>query len=133
MYILYYICNIYNMSGRVVSDIQGILRSTTQQGRRRGLQNVKKQCEFKYLKEVSVNWLPYLIFQACFMTSSSAKTIVYTNRVTELKSTLRNSSHLSASSRRPEDVKMLKVALFTEWGRIWEYWDYKLFILFVFH
>ena len=38
--------------------------------------------------------------------------------VTELKSTLRNSSHISASSRRPEDVKMLRVALFTERGRM---------------
>ena len=43
-----------------------------------------------------------------------AKTIV----VTELKSTLRNSSRLSASSRRPEDVIMLRVALFTERGRM---------------
>ena len=32
--------------------------------------------------------------------------------VTELKLTLRNSSHLSASSRRPEDVKKLRVAEF---------------------
>ena len=43
-----------------------------------------------------------LNFRACFMTStiysSSAKTIV----VSELKSTLRDSSHLSASSRRSE-------------------------------
>ena len=60
--------------------------------RRPGFQNVKKQCEFKHLKEATVNWLPYLVFQACFMTSnskicsSSAKTIV----VSELKSTLRN-------------------------------------------
>ena len=43
---------------------------------------------------------------------SSAKTIV----VSELKSTLRNSSHLSASSRRSEDVKMVRV-VFTERGR----------------
>ena len=38
--------------------------------------------------------------------------------MTELKSTLRNSSHLSASSRHSEDVKMLRVALFTERGRM---------------
>ena len=38
--------------------------------------------------------------------------------MSELKSTLRNSSHLSASSRRPEDVTMLRVALFTERGRM---------------
>ena len=43
--------------------------------------------------------------------------------------TLRNSSHLSTSSHRPEDVKMLRVALFTERGRCWEYcWDYKLWL-----
>ena len=35
--------------------------------------------------------------------------------MSELKSTLRNSSHLSP---RSEDVKMLKVALFTERGRM---------------
>ena len=72
----------------------------TRQVRWCGLQNVKKQCEFKHLKEDTVNWLPYLMFQVCFMISkicsSSAKTIV----VSELKWTLRNSSHLSASSRR---------------------------------
>ena len=52
--------------------------------------------------------------------------------VSELKSTLRNSSHLSAS--HSEDVKILRVALFTKRGRCWEYsWDYNLFILFVFH
>ena len=34
----------------------GTLRSTTRQGRRRSrLQNVKKQCKFKLLKEVTVN------------------------------------------------------------------------------
>ena len=33
----------------------GTLRSTTRQVRRRGLQNVKKQCEFKLLKEITVN------------------------------------------------------------------------------
>ena len=63
------------------------------QASRRGLPNVKKQWAYG---------LPYLNFRACFMTStiysSSAKTIV----VSELKSTLRDSSHLSASSRRSE-------------------------------
>ena len=56
------------------------------QASRRGLPNVKKQWAYG---------LPYLNFRACFMTStiysSSAKTIV----VSELKSTLRDSSHLS--------------------------------------
>ena len=46
--------------------------------------------------------------------TSSAKTIV----VTELMSTLRNSFHPSASSRRSEDVMILRVALFTERGRM---------------
>ena len=32
-----------------------MLRYTTRHGGRRGLQNVKKQCEFKLLKEVTVN------------------------------------------------------------------------------
>ena len=36
-------------------EIIGTLRSTTRQGRRRGLQNVKKQCKLKLLKEVTVN------------------------------------------------------------------------------
>ena len=43
------------------------------------------------------------MYQACFMTFSPAKTTVA-------------ASHLSASSRRSEDVKMLRVALFTERG-----------------
>ena len=59
------------------------------------------------------------MFQACFMTSkigsSSAKTIVVSSG---LKSTLRKSFLLSASSRRPEDVKMLRVALPTERDRM---------------
>ena len=46
----------------------------------------------------------------------------------ELKLTLWNNFHLSASSRRSEDVKMLRVALFTEHS-----WDYKLSIHFVLH
>ena len=41
------------------------------------------------------------MFQACFIISIVVSA--------ELKSTLRNSSHLSASSRRPEDVKMLRM------------------------
>ena len=37
----------------------------------RDLQNVKThECEFKHLKEATVNWLPYFMFQACFMTSN---------------------------------------------------------------
>ena len=52
----------------------------------------------------------------------------------DLKSTLRNSSHLSASLRRSEDVKMLGVTLFTEQGRCWEYsWYYKLLTPFLLH
>ena len=51
------------------------------------------------------------------MTSKMLRPPAETIVVTELKSTLRNSSHLSASSRRSEDVKMLRVALFTERGR----------------
>ena len=62
------------------------------------------------------------MFQTCFMTSKM------------LNSTLRNSFHLSGSSRRPKDVKMVRVTLFTERGRCWGYcWDYKLFSLFVLH
>ena len=64
-------------------------RPEMRQAWRHGLPNVKKQWAY---------WLPYLNFRACFMTSkgstiysSSAKTIV----VSELKSTLRDSSHLS--------------------------------------
>ena len=39
----------------------------------RSLQNVKKKCEFKLLKEATVNWywLPYLMFQTCFMISKA--------------------------------------------------------------
>ena len=41
---------------KAVKRIIGTLRSTmTRQGGRRGLQNVKKQCQFKLLKEVTVN------------------------------------------------------------------------------
>ena len=49
----------------------GTLRSTTRQVRQRCPQNVKMQCEFKYYKEAIVNWLLYLMFQACFMTSTT--------------------------------------------------------------
>ena len=52
--------------------------------------------------------------------------------VSVLKSILSNSSRLSTSSRRPEDVKIPRLALFTERGRCWGYpWDCKLSILFV--
>ena len=45
-----------------------------------------------------------------------------------LKSIFSNSSRLSTSSRRPEDVKMPTLALYTERGRCWGYpWDWKLF------
>ena len=37
--------------------------------------------------------------------------------MSELKSTLRNSSRLSGSSRRFEEVKIFRVALFTEQGQ----------------
>ena len=48
------------------------------------------------------------------MPYSAAKAIV----VAVLpKSIFRNSSRLSASSRRPEDVKMPRLALYTERGR----------------
>ena len=45
--------------------------SATWQARWRGLPNVMKQCEFKYLKEVTVNWLPYLMSQVMFNTSKT--------------------------------------------------------------
>ena len=94
------------------------LRSTTKQAWRRDLQNLKKQFEFKHL-----------FYDAPPRRYNSPETIV----VSELKSTLRSSSHLSTISRRSEDMKMVRVALFTKRGRCWKYsWDYKLFILFVF-
>ena len=36
-----------------------------------GLQNVRNQCEFpvKHLREATSNWIRYLMFEACFMTS----------------------------------------------------------------
>ena len=60
---------------------------------------LKKKCKFKLLKEVTVNWLRIWYFDLVLWPPrcySSAKTIA----VSELKSTLRNSSHISASSRR---------------------------------
>ena len=95
------------------------LRSTTRQAWRCGLQNFKNQFEFKHL-----------FYDAPPRRYSSPEMIV----VSELKSTLWNSSHLSTISRRSEDMKMLRVALFTKRGRRWKYfWDYKLFILFFFY
>ena len=38
-----------------VFELLVTFRSTTRQTRRRGLQNVKKQGEFKHLKEVMIN------------------------------------------------------------------------------
>ena len=68
-----------------------------------------------------------------FYDLQDAPVLLKTIVVSELKSTLMNSSQFSASSRRSEDVKMLRVALFTERGRYWKHsWDYKISILFFF-
>ena len=49
-----------------------------------------------------------------------------------LKSILSDSSRLSASSRRPEDMEMPILVLYTERGRCWDYtWDWKWSVLFV--
>ena len=94
---------------------------------------LKKQCKFKILKEVMVNWLRIWYFDLvswhprCY---SSAKTIV----VTDLKSTLRNSSHISASSRRLKTWKCWEWRCLKNEVGCWEYsWDYRLFIVFVLH
>ena len=48
-----------------------------------------------------------------------------------LKSILGNSSRSLCEFTPPEDVKMHRLALYTERGRCWDYlWDWKLFILF---
>ena len=83
-------------------------------------ENVKEQHEFKHLKEAMVIDYRIWCFKLVFWPprrSSSAKMIV----LSELKSTLRNSFHLSASSCRSEEVKMLRVMLFTERGQCSEY------------
>ena len=84
------------------------LKSTTRQVQRPGLQNVKnKQCEFKYLKKKPryLNWLPY--FAVCSVCMSWSECQPKEQSLTDF----------SASSRRPEDVKM---ALFTERRRCWD-------------
>ena len=49
-----------------------------------------------------------------------------------LKSILSESSRLSASSRRPEDMEMPRLVLYTERGRCWGYTrDWEWFVLFV--
>ena len=48
--------------------LKAVSSSLPWQARQCGLQNLKKQREFKYLKQATVNWLPYLILQTCFMT-----------------------------------------------------------------
>ena len=54
--------------------------------------------------------------------------------MTELKSTLRNSSQISASSRRLKTWKCWEWRCLQNEVGCWEYsWDYKLFILFVLH
>ena len=111
------------------------LRSTTRQGRRRSLENVKSNVNFKYLKEVTVNWLSYLIFQACFMTFKMIQ-FCWNDCSDWAEVNVKEQLSPLASLRRPEDVKMLTemLTLFTERGQRWEYsWDYKLFILFVSH
>ena len=94
---------------------------------------LKKQCKFKLLKEVTVNWLRIWYFDLVLWPPrcySSAKTIV----VTELKSTLRNSSQISASSCRLKTWKCWEWRCFQNEVGCWEYsWDYKVFILFVLH
>ena len=85
-------------------EIIGTLRSTTRQGRRRGLQNVKKKCKLKLLKLRSRGKLTTVFDISSLFYDLQDATVL-------LKSTLRNSSHLSVSSRRPEDVKMLRVGV----------------------
>ena len=48
--------------------LKAVSLSLPWQARQCVLQNVKKLREFKHLKEATVNWLPYLILQTCFMT-----------------------------------------------------------------
>ena len=68
-----------------------------------------------------------------FYDLQDAPVVLKTIVVSELKPTLMSSSQFSASSRRSEDVKMLRVALFTERGRCWEYSrNYKISILSLF-
>ena len=75
------------------------------QVRQRGLQNVKHQCGFKYLKVATVNLLPFFdgMFQGYFMTS---KMLQVCQNDCSVGAEVRNSSLLSASSRRSEDVKI---------------------------
>ena len=62
-------------------------------------------------------FLKRLCCLSCIVLTLRNHCIVSTLRNDCIVSTLRNSSHLSASSRRCEDVKMLRVTLFTERGR----------------
>ena len=61
----------------------------------------KSNCDFKHLKEAAVNWLP-CVFDAFFklvLCPPEYAPVLLLNRF-ELKPTIRNSSHLSASLRR---------------------------------
>ena len=94
---------------------------------------------FKMLKSnlnlsFTVNWLPYLIFQTCFMTS---KMIQFCwNDCSDWAEV--NVKGTALTSQRV--LVVLKTWKCWEWRCLqnevgcWEYfWDYKLFILFVFH
>ena len=98
----------YTLDTRGSSALLGIietLRSTIRETRRHGLQNVKKQCEFKHLKEATINWLPYMMFQACFMTSKTHQL---------------SSNDCSVWAEVDIKEQLSSLGEFTERGRHWE-------------
>ena len=68
------------------------------------------------------NWLPYLVLEVCLRTLTSPRPAIKTIVVSMVMSILSNTCRLSASSRRSEDAKISRLALYTErLGRCWDY------------
>ena len=53
----------------IESHILRNLQSTTRQGDNTTFKTLKSNVNLNILKKAPVNWVPYLMFQACFMTS----------------------------------------------------------------
>ena len=87
-------------------------------GRRRRL---KRDIKFSIYKRSYDELTTVFDIWSLFKDFNNALLLLKSIAVSMLKSILSNSSRLSASLRRPEDVKMLRLALYTERGRCWDY------------
>ena len=113
--------------------LKAVSSSLPWQARQCGLQNLKKQREFKYLKQATVNWLLYFMFQTCFMT---CKTLQFCWNDCSVWAEVNVKEQLSPliefiSFWRRENAQ---IGVVYRARTVLRYsWDYKLFILFILH